>query len=458
MQKRPNVIFVFGDQHRFCDVGYSGNTQVKTPFLDKLSQKSMNFSHAISGIPVCCPYRANLMTGQYPLTHGVFMNDVCLDTGGVYLGDAYQKAGYETAYIGKWHIDGHGRESFIPKDRRHGFDYWKVLECTHDYNHSPYFGDTDEKKYWTGYDAFAQTDCAIEYIKNYKSKNPFLMVLSWGPPHNPYETAPQEFRNLYNPDDIILRENVAENDRKAAQNDLAGYYAHISALDHALEKLFYAAQSKGIEDDTIFIYTSDHGDMHYSQGTMRKQRPWEESIRVPFLLHYPRLFGNQHMEMDELFNSPDIMPTLLGLCGIEVPKTVEGINFAPFLRGEELNFHVEATMIECIQPFGEFLKEYDGRYGDLRLTGGREYRGIRTPRYTYVKDRNSEWLLYDNQNDPFQKENLCGNLKYQALQEELDAKLKQMLKERKDDFLEGTYYTKKWGYELDDTGTVLYHG
>lgn len=326
---RPNIIFVFSDQHRLCDVGYAGNKQVKTPFLDMMSQESCEFTYAISGMPVCCPYRATLMTGMYPLSHGVFLNDLCMDTGGPYLGELFRDNGYSTAYIGKWHIDGHGRSGYIPEERHRGFDFWKVLECTHDYNNSPYYsGNSPKKLYWEGYDAFAQTDCAIDYINSYDKEQPFFMILSYGPPHNPYETAPRQFADMYPPESIGLRENVPENMREAAQKDISGYYAHISALDSAVQRLNQAVIDKGIEQDTIFIYTSDHGDMLYSQGHIRKQKPWDESIRVPFLMKYPRLFGKKHSVNDRLFNSVDIMPTLLGLCGIDIPDTVQGKNFA----------------------------------------------------------------------------------------------------------------------------------
>ncbi len=227
--KKPNVVFVFGDQHRLCDVGYAGNNQVKTPNLDRIASQSCELTHAISGMPVCCPYRASLMTGQYPLRHGVFLNDLCLDTEGEYLGEAFKRGGYDTAYVGKWHLDGHGRESFIPRERRRGFDYWQVLECTHDYNHSPYFGDSDRQQLWQGYDAFAQTDCAIDYIKSHDRERPFFLILSYGPPHNPYETAPDEYKRMYNPDDIVLRPNVPEDMQARACRHRRLLRAHIRA-------------------------------------------------------------------------------------------------------------------------------------------------------------------------------------------------------------------------------------
>lgn len=149
------------------------------------------------------------------------------------------------------------------------------------------------------------------------------------------------------------------------------------------------------------------------------------------------------------------MPTLLGLCGLEVPDTVEGRDFSPYLRGEDPDFDVEAVILECVQPFGEFAKMKPGTYPE-EYAGGREYRGIRTKRYTYVADLRGPWLLYDNQKDPYQKENLVGRQEYQQLSQELDRILRRMLKERKDEFLPGSEYVKQWNYTVDESGTLPY--
>ena len=137
-EKPPNLIYIFADQWRAQATGYAGdpNLKDKTPNLDMLEKESINFTTAVSTCPVSTPYRASLMTGQYPLTNGLFLNDLCLSNKAMSIAEAYKAAGYDTAYIGKWHLDGHGRDRYIPPERRHGFDYWKVLECTHNYNNS----------------------------------------------------------------------------------------------------------------------------------------------------------------------------------------------------------------------------------------------------------------------------------------------------------------------------------
>jgi len=121
-----NIVFVFADQWRAQSVGYR-NPEVKTPHIDALERESINFTNAISGCPICTPYRASLLTGQHPLTHGLFMNDLALDPDIPAMGDIFKSAGYDTAWIGKWHADGHGRSTYIPPGRRAGFDYWKTL-------------------------------------------------------------------------------------------------------------------------------------------------------------------------------------------------------------------------------------------------------------------------------------------------------------------------------------------
>ena len=163
--KQPNILYIFSDQWRECDHGYTGNPDVITPNIDRFARQSVNFTHAVAGIPVCCPHRATLITGKYPLTHGLYLNDLSLTPEHRSIAHCLNDAGYKTGWIGKWHIDGQGREEFTPPERRQGFQYWRTLECTHNYNHSPYFGDTPETKYWEGYDAIAQTQDAQGYLE-----------------------------------------------------------------------------------------------------------------------------------------------------------------------------------------------------------------------------------------------------------------------------------------------------
>ena len=446
---KPNLVFVFGDQWRSQATGYAGDPNARTPHLDALAQESINFTRAVAGCPVCSPYRASLLTGQYPLTHGVFLNDLCLGTAAVSIAEAFGNEGYDTAYIGKWHVDGHGRSNFIPRERRQGFDFWKVLECTHDYNHSPYYGDEEVRLEWEGYDAASQTAEACRYLRAHSSsEKPFVLFLSWGPPHAPYDTAPERFREMYRPEDLELRPNVPADHQAKARRDLAGYYAHIAALDDCIGELRTALQETGLEENTLFVFTSDHGDMLGSQGEYKKQRPWDESILVPLLLRCPSVLGPEGWETDMLLNAPDIMPTLLGICGVPIPETAEGVDHSAALRAEVHPCAAEddAALIACYAPFGQYTAK----------EGGKEYRGIRNEQYTYVRDRKGPWLLYDNRTDPYQLKNVCGEPGYAEEQERLDQILDQKLAEMNDAFLPGSDYVAQWGYEVDETGTVPY--
>ena len=439
----PNVVYVFGDQWRAQATGYSGDGNVITPNLDDLSRRSLSFTNAVSGCPVCSPTRASMMTGRYPLTHGVFMNDVYLQPEAVSIAEAFRAGGYDTAYIGKWHLDGHGRSSFIPRERRQGFDFWKVLECTHNYNESYYYADEPVKRKWDGYDAIAQTREVQRYIRERGSDRPFLLFLSWGPPHNPYRTAPQEYREMYDPEELELRPNVPEEKEEEAAGDLAGYYAHITAMDHCVGEIERTLDDEGLAESTILLFTSDHGDMLGSQGEIRKQRPWDESILVPFLLRYPGEFEGR--ELGSPINTADIMPSLLSLCDLEIPETVEGRDYSGYMRGE-IDPPDSAALIACYAPFGEWVKR----------NGGREYRGVRTERYTYVRSLDGPWLLYDNREDPYQMENLCDSDGYSDIRRRLEAKLNRKLRDTGDEFRSSEHYIDMWDLPTDEWGTVPY--
>ena len=445
-RRSPNLLFILTDQWRAQATGYAGNPDVKTPHLDKLAQESVNYSNAVSNCPVCSPYRASLMTGQYPLTHGVFLNDLQLNTNAVSFAHAYNSAGYKTGYIGKWHLDGNGRREYIPPERRQGFEYWKVLECTHNYNHSEYYaGDDKIMRVWPGYDAFAQTEDAIGYIhKRAEDDHLFALFLSYGSPHAPYRTGPKELIDQYDATDLTLRKNIFAKDQKEAKETTAGYYAHISALDKCVGKLMKKLEASGLDKNTIVVFTSDHGDMLHSRGMLKKQRPWDESIRVPFLLRCPSAWRTKPKVIDVPISAPDIMPTILGLSDIKIPYTCEGQDLSPEILDIEESPEDRAALILCPNPFGQWL----------RTSGGKEYRGIRTKRYTYVKDLKGPWLFYDNKMDPFQQSNLIGNPAYSELQKKLESQLQDLLTRTCDTFLSGPELVARCGYKVDQNETV----
>jgi arylsulfatase A-like enzyme len=445
--RRQNLVYVFADQWRGQATGYAGDPNVQTPNLDRLTQRSWRFDTAVANCPVCTPSRACLITGRYPLSHGLFLNDAALNPELPSIGRSLKQAGYATGYIGKWHIDGPDRSAYIPPARRHGFDFWRGWNCTHNYNDSRYHADEDpQARLWQGYDAIEQTRVACDFIRGRADEDaPFALFMSWGPPHNPYQTAPQQFRELYDPQALTLRPNVPPQAQAEARKDLAGYYAHCSALDHCVGELLDSLQAAEQLDDTIFIFTSDHGDMLGSQGERRKQRPWDESILVPMVVHAPRLLGGRPRVVTEPFAIVDTMPTLLGLLGLEIPAGVEGLNHAPYWLGQTGPV-TDAALIACYHPFGEWLASH----------GGREYRGVRTSRYTYVRTLAGPWLLYDNQQDPYQCENLIDRAQASELRRRLDDRLNQLLASHGDEFRPGSEYLRQWDYQVDDGGTLAY--
>ncbi|MCF7708826.1 MAG: sulfatase [Verrucomicrobia bacterium] len=441
-ENRPNVVFVLADQWRAQATGYAGDPNASTPNLDKLAGQAVNMVNAISGSSVCSPYRASLMTGMYPLTHGVFINDFHLKEEYTCLGDVFKSGGYDTAYVGKWHLDGRGRTSYIPPESRQGFDYWKAFECTHNYMNSYYYEDNSrEKKKWAGYDAVAQTDDLIRYLGEHKDmERPFIYVLSWGPPHAPYRMSPQEYKESYKDREIKFRDNVPAGLRGNSDvvDDLRGYYAHIEALDDCMGRIMKVLVNMDLMDNTILIFTSDHGDMLYSHGMTKKQRPYDESCRVPLLIKIP---GVDAREIDMPLNTPDIMPTLLGLCGLNIPEGVEGNDYSDVLNGEAEPGN-DDVLLSCPIPFHQW--SYNN--------GGTEYRGVRTRRYTYVRDLEGPWLLFDNYEDPFQMNNLVDDKAHTELKDRLDDKLRKLLENKGDEFKSGWYYVEQWGYEIDERG------
>lgn len=436
--KKPNVIFVFADQLRSHALGCYGEKQAKTPNIDRMAAEGMRFTNAISTWPVCSPYRGMLLTGRFPMSNGVIENNYPLWDYQKTIGTEFRAAGYETGYIGKWHLQGGGK---ITKERQFGFDYWQNP------NEYSMFNEANGKQEWR---PEKQTDDAIAYIKQNKDK-PFCLFMSWNPPHDPY-IAPERFMKQFPAEKMEFRKNVAEKDlvkeqlekhpikdangaqkrakwRERLDSDsgvreiLSGYYAAVAGLDTCIGRIMDTIREAGIEEDTIFVFTSDHGDMLGSHRMCLKQEPFEESISIPFIVRYPKRITKGGVT-NALLSPVDVMPTLLGLAGVPCPDSVEGISLADAALGKR-DDQQDAVLIMKMVPGGN----------PWTINAATEWRGVRTKTHTYARLADGgPWVMYDNKNDPHQMKNLVNDPAHKKLQDQMEATMQKLLKKAHDPF------------------------
>jgi arylsulfatase A-like enzyme len=438
---KPNVLFVFSDQHRWCDLNSYGNTQIISPNFDAFAEKALQFENCIANCPLCVPSRGTLLTGLFPLKHGAAANDLPMNEEVQSFGEVLKMNRYHTGYIGKWHLAGVPRDQAIPPGlKRYGFDEWKVANCTHDYMNSYYDDEQNNRHKIIGYEPIKQTDLAIDFIERNHQQVPWALVLSWGPPHDPYDAVPQRYLDLYEAMPIKLRDNVGKfvnhsNSEGWSNQNLIdchrGYYAHISALDEQFGRLLDALKRTGQLENTIVVYTSDHGNMLGSQGMFNKQSPWEESIKVPLMISWENhvLQGRRN----ELISLVDLPVSLLGLIGLTFREQVDGKDL------HDLFINWGAKGLDSCYIFELSACHQASNQG---LT---EWRGIRTERYTFARSVNDDgWLLYDNLNDPFQLDNLAHQLEWEEVKTQLSDQLNQYI--ARHDGL------KSWGELIDDYG------
>jgi arylsulfatase A-like enzyme len=445
--QKPNVIFILTDQWRASAFGYTGDPNVKTPQIDRFAKEAVSFANAVSVCPVCTPYRASLLTGRYPTSTGMFLNDLYLPSEELCMAEIFKSAGYNTAYLGKWHLDGHGRVNNVSPERRQGFDFWKALECSHEYNKMPYYeNDSPEMKYWDEYSPYALSKEAQRYITEHAgSGNPFLLFVSIETPHFPHVSAPAEYKALYPESEIKTAPNVPEELIGKVREELNGYYAHCTATDKAIGELIKKIEELGLMKNTVVVFTSDHGEMMGAHGIRpkSKQAAYDESVHVPFLIKTPFTDKKKGNVVNAPINTPDILPTLLSLANIKIPKSVEGEDLSRLVKSPDPNAD-GAALVMNVCPFGnEYVLS--------------EYRGIRTKQYTYICSPDGPEMMFDNLVDKYQMNNLVGKTEFANLQKELSKKLDKSLKKIGDeDFQPREYYLKKWNLKLDESKVIDY--
>ena len=414
----------------------------------------------MSNCPLSSPHRGSLLTGMYPNKSGIPLN--CNSTRPISslrtdvecVSDVFSKNGYDCAYFGKLHADfptpndpeNPGEyvetkrpvwDAYTPKERRHGFNYWYSYG-TFDEHKNPHYWDTDGKRHdpkeWSPLHEAKQV---ISYLRNDKnqrdSKKPFFIMVGMNPPHSPYRSLDdcmEEDFNLYKDqpiDSLLIRPN-ADKQRKKAES-ARYYFASVSGVDRAFGQILDCLKELKLDKNTIVVFTSDHGETMCSQFTDDpKNSPYAESMNVPFLIRYP-----QHIRprVDNLLlSSPDIMPTLLGLCNLDkdIPANVQGGNYAPIFYEDSVQTVTRPTGALYIQNM-DGDKDKDGNV----ISYFPRSRGIKTQHYTlalYIDRENklTKTLLFDDVKDPYQLQNLSPE-EHPEIAKELYQELARQLKE-----------------------------
>jgi arylsulfatase A-like enzyme len=471
--KKPNVIFIFPDQYRNASLGFWSKADndkylqgkpdpVSTPALDKLATEGIVFNRAVSNFPLCSPYRGMLLSGMYPDRNGLTANcrqgrDVQLNSDAVCITDVFAKNGYNVSYFGKCHwqkteplFDNKGNyvgtikdpgghfvnkyDTYVPPGPdRHGIDYfYQALKDEHFnpriYSNDPLAidGKKDGELHMPGrFSAELESEKIIDYLNNTHgqrdSQKPFFMIWSLNPPHNPWteESTHMDFFSQYtdngeiNLDRLLTHENADSTVGRYAPF----YFANVSAVDYYIGKVLKQLEELNLAENTIIVFSSDHGEMLGSHGLTGKNVPQMESFNIPFIIKWQSKL--QHRVEDLILSVPDVMPTLLGLAGLEdkIPGEVQGNDYSANLYQKSSGINEKSGSALYINA---------------------KSRGIYTGKYMFVVEEKSGKVSksygYDNARDPYQ----LNKIPFENLQngEVLKKQLAQLLKETNDSWFQ----------------------
>jgi N-acetylglucosamine-6-sulfatase len=423
--RRPNIVVIVTDDQRYDAFSACGRpgplSFLQTPNMDRLAREGVHFRNTFVTTSLCSPSRASIMSGKYVHTHGVHSLEMDLRDDCRIFPALLRDAGYDTGFVGKWHL---GRESDVPDP---AFRFWAGFKGQGTY-FDPVLNVNGERRKLPGYVTDVLTDQAIGFIQR-KRDQPFFLYLGHKAPHSPV-TPPKDLAELYTDVDVPLPKTYYENhDDKPAwylefhdhdafhtllhpvekyREYVRNYCRTLVSVDRNLGRLLKALDDGGLARDTAVVYLSDNGHFLGEHQFYSKMIMYEESIRIPLLVRYPRQAAAGR-RVDEMVLNVDLAPTILDLAGVAAPRDMEGRSFAELIAGRKARDWRQS-----------FLYEYDDGWGLPPLEGVRTADGWQYTRYP-------DWeQLYDIARDPDQVRNLAADPKYQARKRELIAELKRL--------------------------------
>lgn len=452
---QPNLILVQTDEHNFRTLGcyrdqlsdeqafmWGKDNVVETPNIDYLAENGMLFSKYYASSPVCSPSRGTLISGLYSHQTGVPKNDVPMSDDVITYSEVLTKAGYKTSFIGKWHLDGEAKPGWEPA-RKFGFEdnrfmfnrgHWKKYELTEDGpkvaaldgkgEPSYKLNGADEKSFSTDW----LTDRAIDFIEENKEES-FSVYLGLPDPHGPDAVRPPysemyKHMNFEKPRTFNLDPEKAPSWAKPEKNPKLThdqYFGMVKCIDDNIGKLVQYLRENELLDNTIIVFTADHGDLRAEHGKHNKGNPLEASAKIPFIFYYPRQIPAGTV-VETAFNTVDFTPTILKFMGQKVPKQMVGTDFSSILLNPETKKNFKDVT---------FL-----RNGGLDTSAS--WVAAVSSRYKLVISKNDEPWLIDMEIDPDEKINFIDKPENAKLVKELAQELSDYGKEQADPYFQGT--------------------
>ncbi|KPK81651.1 MAG: sulfatase [Gemmatimonas sp. SM23_52] len=461
-EARPNILFVFADDHAAHAVGAYGSRINQTPQIDRLAREGMLFRNAFVTNAICAPSRAVILTGVHSHLNGIFTNRERFDSTQATFPKLLQQAGYQTAVIGKWHL----------KSAPTGFDYWEVLPGQGTY-YNPDFLTPQGTVEHTGYATDIITDKVLDWLQNIRDPDrPFMLMYQHKAPHRRWEPGPEHL-TLY--DDVSIREpatlfddyagrtsaaqtqemtiaehlderdlkfevppeldeeqlarwNTAYEPKNQAfraanltgddlvrwkyQRYIKDYLSTIASIDDNLGRVLDYLDETGLANNTVVVYTSDQGFFLGDHGWFDKRWMYEESLRIPLVVRWPGVVrpGSQNWD---LVQNLDFAATFLDAAGVQVPSAIQGRSLLPLLRGETPTDWRDAIYYQYF--------EYPGWHAVRR------HYGVRTQRYKLIYYYEiDEWELFDLERDPDELRSRYSDPEYAAVVERLKGRLEEL--------------------------------
>ena len=404
---RPNVIVFFTDQQRWDTTGVHGNPLDLTPNFDRMAQRGSHFYNAVTCQPVCGPARSCWQTGMYATRTGCYRNGIQLPDNIPTLGTCFRDNGYQTGYIGKWHLYAPpgGEEAAagpVPAVHRAGYEYWlasNLLEFTSEPYQTTLYDSANQPVRLPGYRVDALTDAAIRYIDTNHKKGPLFLFLSYIEPHHqnrmddypPPDGYRERYQGRWVPPDLAALGG-------STHQHLGGYYGMVKRLDEAFSRLQDTLKSLDLTSNTVLMYTSDHGCHFKTRNNEYKRSCHESSVRIPTAIQGPGF--NSGGQIHEPVSLIDFPPTLLNAAGIPVPATMQGRSLLPLVRRDTAGWPEEAFIQISESQVGRAVRTQRWKYGvDAPDRDGNRDAGA---------DHYVEQYLYDLEADPYELTNLVG--------------------------------------------------